>query len=132
MSDSLSAKLLLVQAEPVLAELTSFRLELLGYKIRVVAEGGSAIASLEKSQPDLLIVDTDLPDMDGILLINRVRAKFDAEQLPVIVFSLDPSLDTVERAILAGAQDYLIAPYDPGIIRERIEHLLVTRTPRRR
>jgi DNA-binding response OmpR family regulator len=131
-SASLPAKLLLVQAEPVLAELTSFRLELLGYKIRVVAEGNEAIRSIEKSQPDLLIVDTELPDMDGIELINRVRARFDSEQLPLIVFSLDPSLDTVERAIQAGAQDYLIAPYDPGIIRERIEHLLLGRMMRRR
>lgn len=116
----------------MLAELTSFRLELLGYKIRVVAEGNEAIRSIEKSQPDLLIVDTELPDMDGIELINRVRARFDSEQLPLIVFSLDPSLDTVERAIQAGAQDYLIAPYDPGIIRERIEHLLLGRMMRRR
>lgn len=97
-----------------------------------MAEGQQAIESLEKSQPDLVIVDTDLPDMDGVELIQRIRGRFDCEQLPVIVFSLDPSLDTVERTIQAGAQDYLIAPYDPGIIRERIEHLLMGRMLRRR
>jgi len=131
-SDPKSATLLLVQAEPVLAELTSFRLELLGYQIRVLDEGQAALSLIEQSQPDLVIVDTVLPDIDGIELIIRIRTRYDADQLPVIVFSVDPSLDTVERSIQAGAQDYLIAPYDPGIIRERIEHLLLSRSMRRR
>jgi DNA-binding response OmpR family regulator len=130
--DSSSAKLLLVQAEPVLAELTSFRLELLGYPIELVSSGGEAFSSIQKSLPDLVIVDTQLPDVDGIEWIARVRGDYDAEQLPVIIFSLDPSLETVERAYHAGAQDYLITPFDPTVMEEKIETLLAHRVTRRR
>jgi DNA-binding response OmpR family regulator len=125
--DSSGAKLLLVQAEPVLAELTSFRLELLGYQIELVRTGGEAFSSIQQSLPDLVIVDTSLPDGDGIEWIARVRSEYNADQVPVIVFSLDPSLETVERGFHAGAQDYLITPFDPTVMEEKIEALLANR-----
>ena len=127
MFDSSGAKLLLVQSEPVLAELTSFRLELLGYEIELVGTGGEAFSSIQKSLPDLVIVDTSLPDGDGIEWIARLRGEYSADQVPVIVFSLDPSLETVERGYHAGAQDYLITPFDPTVMEEKIELLLATR-----
>lgn len=125
--DTSGARLLLVQQEPVLAELTSFRLELLGYKIDVVGSGGEAIASIGKALPDLVIADTTLSDVDGIEWITRLRTEFTAEQLPVLMFSLDPSLETVERAFHAGAQDYLITPFDPTVMEEKIEAILASR-----
>lgn len=131
MFDSSGVKLLLVQAEPVLAELTSFRLELLGYQIELNSSGNEALASMQKELPDLVIVDTVLPDGDGIEWIARVRAEFGSEQVPIIVFSLDPSLETVERAFHAGAQDYLITPFDPTVMEEKIETLLANRLSRR-
>jgi DNA-binding response OmpR family regulator len=129
--DSSGVRLLLVQAEPVLAELTSFRLELLGYQIELIGSGNAALASMQKELPNLVIVDTVLPEGDGIEWIARVRAEFTAEQVPIIVFSLDPSLETVERAFHAGAQDYLITPFDPTVMEEKIETLLVDGLSRR-
>ena len=124
MFDSHETRLLLVQSEPVLAELTQFRLELLGYQIERVSSAGEATAALEKSPQDLVIVDTSLPDGDGIEWIAQTRGAHSAEQLPMIVFSLDPSLETVERAFHAGANDYLITPFDPTVMEEKIEHIL--------
>lgn len=127
MFDSSGVKLLLVFAEPVLAELISFRLELLGYQVASCASGADATTSIEKSTPDLVIVDTSLRDGDGIEWIARVRSEHNADDLPVIVFSLDPSLETVERAHHAGAQDYLITPFDPTVMEEKIESILAGR-----
>lgn len=127
MFDSSGTKLLLVQSEPVLAELTAFRLELLGYQIELVRTGGEALSSIQQSLPDLVIVDSSLPDGDGIEWIARVRGEYGADQVPVIVFSLDPSLETVERGFHAGAQDYLITPFDPTVMEEKIEVLLANR-----
>ena len=127
MFHSKGAKLLLVQSEPVLGELASFRLELLGYEITLVTSGADAISKSRESLPDLLIVDTTLPEGDGLEWLSRLRGEFSAEQLPVLVFSLDPSLETVERAYHAGAQDYLITPFDPVVMEEKIEQLLASR-----
>lgn len=127
MFNSKGAKLLLVQSEPVLGELASFRLELLGYEITLVASGTEAISTARESLPDLLIVDTSLPEGDGLEWLSRMRSEFTPDQLPVLVFSLDPSLETVERAYHAGAQDFLITPFDPVIMEEKIEELLSSR-----
>lgn len=124
MIDSSKSRLLIVQSEPVLAELTHFRLELLGYQIELVASGGEATAAIEAAPYDLVIVDTALPDGDGIEWIAQTRSAQPADQLPIIVFSLDPSLETVERAFHAGANDYLITPFDPTVMEEKIESIL--------
>jgi DNA-binding response OmpR family regulator len=130
--DSTGSRLLLVQAEPVLAQLTAFRLELLGYEVRSVGTGGEAIKALQADLPDLVVVDTALPDGDGIEWIARMRDEFSVEQIPVIVFSLDPSLETVERAFHAGAQDYLITPFDPTVMEEKVDTLLTKHLSTRR
>jgi len=128
MIDSSKSRLLLVQSEPVLAELTHFRLELLGYQIELVASGAEATAAIDAAPYDLAIVDTALPDGDGIEWIAQIRSTQQADQLPIIIFSLDPSLETVERAFHAGANDYLITPFDPIVMEEKIESILSGRT----
>ena len=129
MFDSSASKLLLVQSEPVLAELTRFRLELLGYQIELVGTGGEATAAISQSRCDLVIVDTALHDGDGLEWIAQTRTAHTSDSLPIIVFSLDPSLETVERAFHAGANDYLITPFDPAIMEEKIESILTRRSP---
>lgn len=64
--DPSKSRLLLVQSEPVLAELTQFRLKLLGYQIEIVASGVEATAAIGNAPHDLVVVDTALPDGDGI------------------------------------------------------------------
>ncbi len=128
MFDSSASKLLLVQSEPVLAELTQFRLELLGYHIELIGSRGEATTAIETTAYDLVIVDTSLPDGDGIEWIAQIRSMHTADQLPVIIFSLDPSLETVERAFHAGANDYLITPFDPTVMEEKIELILSKRS----
>ncbi len=127
MFGSTASRILLIQSEPVLAELTQFRLELLGYHIERVGSRGEATTAIDATEYDLAVVDTILPDGDGIEWIAQVRSSRTHEQLPVIVFSLDPSLETVERAFHAGANDYLITPFDPTVMEEKIEAILSKR-----
>ncbi len=122
--DSSRSKLLLVESESLLADLTSFRLELLGYHIQCLTAGSEVLAALSREVPDLLIVGTTLLDGDSIELVARLRNQYPAEQLPILVCSLDPSLETVERAFAAGAQDYLITPFDPAVLEQKIQYLL--------
>lgn len=119
-----NSKLLLIEPEAVLADLTSFRLELLGYQINVLDCGLPAIDHLRRDPVDLLIVDTALPEGDGIEWLSQLRLEFRVEDLPVLMFSLDPSLETVRRSYLAGAQDYLITPFDPTVLEEKVQRLL--------
>ncbi|EMI46435.1 two-component system response regulator [Rhodopirellula sp. SWK7] len=124
MSDSSIPQLLLVEPETILADLTAFRLELLGYGIETVSEGGQAKDRLRRGRFDLMIVDTKLPEGDGIEWLTELRLETKAEDLPVLMFSLDPSLETVRRAFLAGAQDYLVTPFDPTVLETKVQILL--------
>lgn len=124
MHDSSLSKLLLVEPEVLLADLTAFRLELLGYRIETVSNGVEAEDRLHREHFDLLIVDTKLPEGEGIEWLDKIRLEYKPEDVPVLMFSLDPSLETVRRAFLAGAQDYLITPFDPTILESKIQALL--------
>ncbi|QDS93060.1 putative transcriptional regulatory protein TcrX [Roseimaritima multifibrata] len=124
MFHSSQSKLLLVESDPLLSDLTSFRLELLGFQIETLNSGSDALSSLSRELPDLLIMGTELRDGDGIELVARLRTKNPPEQLPILICSLDSSLETVERAFAAGAQDYLITPYDPSVLEQKIQDLL--------
>lgn len=124
MSQPTNAKLLLVEPERVLADLTAFRLELLGYDLTRVGEGAQAKDHLRHHSIDLMIVDTKLPEGDGIEWLTELRLEHKVDDFPVLMFSLDPSLESVRRAILAGAQDYLITPFDPTVLEEKIQNLL--------
>ena len=126
MIDPSGCHLLLVEPERVLADLTAFRLELLGYPIASVDAGEAARDYLRREPVDLMIVDTKLPEGDGIDWLTQLRLEIKSDEVPVLMLSLDPSLETVRRAYLAGAQDYLITPFDPTVLEEKIQKLLET------
>lgn len=117
-------KLLLVEEEPVLAEITAFRLELLGYEVRCVRSGEQALQAIQESPPELIILDPALPDMDGIDLINRLSSEMATSKIPILVASVDATLETVELCYHAGARDYLVTPYDPAVLQHKLEALL--------
>ena len=128
MTDHSTANILLVEPESILADLTAFRLELLGFDMTVVSAGAQARDQLRQKSFDLLVVDTKLPEGDGIEWLTELRLEVKQDEMPVLMLSLDPSLESVRRAYLAGAQDYLITPFDPTVLEEKIQVLLALQT----
>jgi CheY-like chemotaxis protein len=116
--------ILLLEEEPVLSEITAFRLELLGYRVTCVAGGEDLLKQLADQTPDLMIVDTHVPDMNCGELINRITSDSRYGHIPVLVFSIDADLDAVQKAFAAGAKDYLVIPYDPAVLEDKVEGLL--------
>lgn len=116
--------LLLIESEPALADLTRYRLELLGYQLATATSGSEGLVAIQKQTPQLLILNSSLVDGDGLEWLARLRPDYPATTLPALILSLDPSLETVERAFHAGAQDYLITPFDPTILETKIHSLL--------
>jgi DNA-binding response OmpR family regulator len=117
-------RLLLVEADELLSEITSFRLELSGFQVRTVRSGEEAVKALRGDLPDVVIVDLTLPDMDGIDLINQLSNDARTSCVPVLAFSIDADVHAVQRAHAAGAKDLLVIPYDPYVLEEKLEQLL--------
>jgi CheY-like chemotaxis protein len=116
-------QILLVEEDPVLLEITAFRLELLGYQVvsRESAEG--ALEWLREGTPTLIIVDHVLSGMDGIEFINRLSNETKTSEIPIMIVSTKSDLEDVQRAYNAGADEYLVIPYDPLVLESKVERL---------
>jgi DNA-binding response OmpR family regulator len=116
-------QILLVEEDPLLSEITSFRLELLGYEVVKVPTAEQAIDWLQHDLPTLMIVDQTLPKMSGIELLNRLSNDVRTSEISVILLSTNAELEEVQRAYNAGADEYLVIPYDPTVLEAKVERL---------
>ncbi len=115
--------ILLVEEEPALLEITAFRLELLGYTVETFTGADDALNWLAEHLPDLLAVGY-LSDMDPVEFLNRVSDDQRTSQCPLLYLSANSDLDEVQRAYNAGADEYLLTPYDPLVLERKVQGLL--------
>jgi CheY-like chemotaxis protein len=116
--------ILLVEDEPVLADVTTFRLELIGFSVETAATPEETFASAERRMPDVIVLNLGSPDMDGLALTERLSNDSRTSVIPIMAISDNADLDEVERAFAAGAKDYLVIPYDPTMLEEKLRKLL--------
>ncbi len=114
-------RILLVEPEAVLAEVTAFRLELLGYGVEHVTTAEEALEKTGQGELDLLITNLELPEMSGMALIERLSSDEETSWLPIIVLSLDADLDRVQAVHNAGACDFLVVPFEPEVLAAKVE-----------
>jgi CheY-like chemotaxis protein len=122
MSDE-SPQILLVEEDRTLLEITAFRLELLGYRVVQLESGENALEWLRDKLPSLIIVDHFLPGMDGVELLNRLSNDMRTSEVPIMFLSTNSDLEDVQKAYNAGADEYLVIPYDPIVLESKVERL---------
>jgi CheY-like chemotaxis protein len=115
--------ILFVEEDPTLLEITSFRLELLGYEVIKQQSAERALEWLREHLPSLIIVAHVLPGMDVIEFINRLSNDTRTSDVPVLFVSTNSDLEDVQRAYNAGADEYLVIPYDPMVLESKVERL---------
>jgi two-component system response regulator BaeR len=114
-------RILLVEDEPDLAQVLVDYLVRDGFDASVEGNGAEALARIERSPPDLLLLDLMLPDLDGLSILREVR-KF--SELPVIMVTA--RVDEIDRLIglELGADDYICKPYSPREVVARVKTVL--------
>jgi DNA-binding response OmpR family regulator len=118
-----SSQILLIEGDRTLLEITAFRLELLGYAVESLESAERAMEWLRDKLPSLIIVDHVLPGMDGIDFINRLSNDTRTSEVPVMFLSTNGDLEDVQKAYNAGADEYLVIPYDPMVLESKVERL---------
>jgi CheY-like chemotaxis protein len=116
-------QILVIEEEPILLDIVAFRLELLGYEVETQDGGGSALTWLAEHVPDLIAVG-HLGDVEPVEFLNRISDDPRTSQTPVLYFSPNSDLDEVQRAYNAGADEYLLTPFDPLILEKKVHDLL--------
>ena len=123
-------RLLLVQHDQQAAAIVGFRLELLGYDVTHVSLPEDVAMQLESIVPDLALVDTRPSGIDGLEVIGRIRTADRTAHVPILACSPDSSPHSVQEAFVAGANDYLIEPFDPATLESKVEALLASESVR--
>jgi len=116
-------RILIVEDDALLADITAFRLELLGYDVEILDSTERALKLCDQQMFDLVVVDLELAGQKGLDLINQFQVSERLHETPILAFSSDPNLDVVEQAFKAGAKDYLVTPYDPAVLEDKVERL---------
>jgi two-component system KDP operon response regulator KdpE len=123
--------LLVVEDEPGFARLIALSLVREGFDVRTVSTGETAIEVAADIDPDALILDLGLPDMDGLAVLADVRQR---TVVPVVVVTGRATTDAIRRGLDEGADDYVTKPFSPSELAARVRAVLRRRNrlPHRR
>src|SRR5688572_8676406 len=106
--------ILAVNDIPDLLEAMSVLLQKSGYRVLTARDGTEAFELAQREHPDLVVSDVAMPGMDGIELCSRIRAHPELRRTAVLLVSaIRKDSDDVAQGLIAGADDYLEAPYEP-------------------
>jgi class 3 adenylate cyclase len=115
-----AARLLVADDNKVNRLLLTRSLELQGHSVATAENGRVALEMLRKDVYDLLLLDMEMPEMDGFAVLEKLVKDTRLRDLPVIVTSSLEGVDSVVRCIELGAADYLIKPVNPVLLKARI------------
>jgi two-component system response regulator MprA len=93
-----------------------------GYEVRCAADGGAALASIERSVPDAVVLDVSMPGLDGLEVCRRLRGKRLAT--PILLLTARDALEDRVAGLDAGADDYLVKPFAVEELSARLRALL--------
>jgi two-component system cell cycle response regulator len=95
-----------------------------GHVVSEAENGRQALARLEEAQLDVVLLDLIMPELDGYATLEAIKANPAIRHVPVIIVSGVEEIESVVRCIEAGATDYLPKPFQPAILRARVESSL--------
>ena len=114
-------KVLLVEDDLALSDVVSFTLRRAGYGVVAAYDGLAALEQFAAAAPDLLLLDLNLPRLDGLGVCRQVRAESD---VPIIILSVRGEDEAVVRGLEMGADDYMVKPFSPAQLVARIRAVM--------
>jgi two-component system response regulator MprA len=120
-------RVLVVEDDEEIAQVLQHSLRLEGYEVRVAGDGEAALDQSAAFNPDLVILDLGLPKLDGMEVARRLRA---ADDVPILMLTARDALESRVEGLDAGADDYLVKPFERQELLARLRALLRRRPPR--
>jgi putative two-component system response regulator len=93
------------------------------YEMMTATNGKEALALLEKKKPDLIISDVSMPVMDGLELMRNLKAKGLSIKIPLVFLSAKGQVADVEKGVQLGAYGYIVKPFLPTRLLEKVEEV---------
>ena len=121
-ADGNPINVLVVDDEPVLAEMVSMALRYEGWNIATAGDGSTAIAAARAQRPDVVVLDVMLPDMSGLDVLKKLREE--NPQLPVLLLTAKDAVEDRIAGLTAGGDDYVTKPFSIEEVVLRLRALL--------
>lgn len=107
-----SKQILIIEDDPLQRSLTKDLLTFQNYTVIEAEDGETALAILKKHKPHLVLMDINLPDIDGITIIKEIRSMLKFANTPIIVLTAHSQTENKQIILAAGATAYLTKPVD--------------------
>jgi two-component system, cell cycle response regulator DivK len=120
----MSARILHIEDNPANRMIVRDLLEFRGYQVVDVMDGEEALAATEREQPDLILMDIQLPRISGLEATRRIRAREELRRIPIVAVTSFALSGDDQKAFAAGCDAYIAKPYKPRELLELIEKLL--------
>ena len=122
--------ILIIDDEASLRQTMARILQRAGYEVTTAENGSEGLARVSEHLFDLVYLDIRMPDASGLELLKTIHAKF--PELPVILFTAQPDLNSAVEALRRGATDYLLKPLKPQTVIDRTQAVLLNQQQERR
>jgi len=115
---------LIIDDSRVLRRLLGDMLRHIGFEVREANNGREGMEQLRlRPMPDVVLVDWNMPVMNGLQFVEAVRSQDEFSQLPIMMVTSETEFARVETAITAGANEYVMKPFDQDVIAEKLQLL---------
>ncbi|MBI3595158.1 MAG: response regulator transcription factor [Nitrospirae bacterium] len=121
--------ILTIEDEPDIASLIKLYLEKEGYRVTHISDGAKGLTEIQRSRPDLLILDLMLPGMDGLEICKKLRGKTETASVPILMLTAKGEEFDKVLGLELGADDYLTKPFSPRELVARVKSLLRRSSP---
>jgi DNA-binding response OmpR family regulator len=119
-----SPLILVTDDDSSLRSLLVMALTAAGYTMAEAVNGKECLLKVERLQPDLLLLDALMPEMDGFSCCQQLRSRPQTQNLPILMITFLDDHDSIEQAFQAGATDYITKPIHWQVLRQRVQGLL--------
>ncbi len=120
----MATRILVVDDNMMTLDLVSRSLSRVGFDVTTAESGSAALAIVDEVNPDLIILDVMMPEMDGYEVCRSLRDKTNTNHLPILMLTALDSLEEKIRGFEAGADDYMTKPFQPAELQARVRVLL--------
>ncbi|MGL1935993.1 MAG: response regulator [Fibrobacterales bacterium] len=119
-------KIMLVDDSSTMRRIQKNTLARIGYDTIVEAADGQECLNMLGQQSDisLVLMDWNMPNMDGITALKAIKSADSFKHIPVIMVTSESSKDKIMEAIQSGASSYVVKPFEPKVIEEKIEKVI--------
>jgi len=117
-------RIIYVEDDALMGDMVKDLLTQAGYLIGVIEHGTLAYETIAFKKPDLVILDRSLPGMQGLEILRRLRTAPETYLIPVLMLTAKGGEEMVDEGLGAGANGYLVKPFNPDTLIERVAEIL--------